>query len=63
MSEHIVVETIYGKYNKYEIVKSAGGVFSSPTFAIYKDGSLFKAGYRSLADAVPGLPHSDVISR
>ncbi len=52
MSEHKVVETIYGKYSKYEIVKNAGGVFSSSTFAIYKDGSIFKSGYSSLSDAV-----------
>lgn len=52
MSEHKVVETIYGKYNKYEIVKYGGGGFSSPSFAIYKDGSVYKSGYSSLADAV-----------
>lgn len=52
MSEHKVVETIYGKYNRYEIVKYGSGVFSSPSFAIYKDGSIHKSGYSSLADAV-----------
>jgi hypothetical protein len=52
MSEHKLVETIYGKYNKYEIVKIVGGAFSSSTFAIYKDGSICKSGYSSLSDAV-----------
>jgi hypothetical protein len=52
MSEHIVVETIYGKYSKYEIVKYGGGIISSSHFAIYKDGSIFKSGYSSLSDAV-----------
>ncbi|MBV5273972.1 MAG: hypothetical protein JZU52_10115 [Lamprocystis purpurea] len=52
MSEHEVVETIYGKYSKYEIVKESGGVFGSPKFYIRKDGKPFKGSYSSLAAAV-----------
>ncbi len=47
-----IVETIYGKYHKYEIVKSAGGLFSSTSFSINRDGKHFKGTYSSLADAV-----------
>ncbi len=47
-----VMETVYGKYNKYEIKKSEGGFFSSPTFHIYRDGKLWGSSYDSLAKAV-----------
>lgn len=47
-----VMETIYGKYHKYEIRKSEGGVFSSPSFHIYRDGSLWSSRFSSLAEAV-----------
>ncbi len=46
-----VVEIIYGKYYKYEIVKNTG-LFSSPSFSIYRDGGYYKGGYSSLAQAV-----------
>jgi hypothetical protein len=52
MTESNVVETIYGKYHKFEIVKDPGGVFSSVKFYIYKDGKFFKGSYSSLALAV-----------
>lgn len=47
-----VVETIDGKYHKFEIVKDSGGVFGSVKFYIRKDGKPFKGSYSSLADAV-----------
>ena len=47
-----VVEVIYGKYYKFEIVRKAGGLLSSPTFWIYRDGQYFKGSYSSLAYAV-----------
>lgn len=47
-----VIETIYGKYHKYEIVKESGGVFGSPKFYIYKDGEYHRGSYSSLRDAV-----------
>lgn len=52
MGTKTVVETVYGKFNKFEVVKDSGGVFSSPTFYIYKDGAPYKGSYNSLADAV-----------
>lgn len=52
MSARNVIETIYGKYHKFEIVKSPGGFLSSTTFIIYRDGKHFKGSYSSLSDAV-----------
>ena len=52
MSNKVVVETVHGKYSKYEIVKDAGGIFSSPKFYVWKDGMPFKGSYSSLAAAV-----------
>lgn len=47
-----VVETVYGKYHKYEIVKSPGGLISTIKFNIYRDGAYHKGSYSSLSDAV-----------
>ena len=47
-----VVETIYGKRHKYEIVKSSGGLLTSTSFSIYRDGTYYKGSFGSLADAV-----------
>lgn len=47
-----VVETIYGKYSKYEIVKDPGGLLSNPSFYIYGDGSYHRGSFSSLAAAV-----------
>lgn len=52
MSEGTVVETVYGKYCKYEVVKKPGGVFTSAQFFIRKDGKPHKGPYGSLRDAV-----------
>ncbi len=47
-----VMETVFGKYHKYEVVKSDGGVFSSPSFSIRRDGKYWKGSFDSLARAV-----------
>lgn len=52
MADKQVVETIYGKYNKYEIVKDPGGVFGNPKFYIRKNGEAFKGPYSTLPAAV-----------
>jgi hypothetical protein len=52
MSDMKVMETIYGKYHKFEIVKDSGGVFGSVKFYVLKDGKPFKGSYSSLANAV-----------
>jgi len=52
MADKNLVETIYGKYHKFEIVKDSGGVFGSIKFYLHKDGKPFKGSYSSLADAV-----------
>lgn len=52
MSDKQVVETIYGKYHKFEIVKDPGGVFGSAKFYVHKDGRPWKGSYSSLAAAV-----------
>lgn len=52
MSSRQIVETIYGKYNKYEITKSPGDVFESTKFYILKDGKPYLGYYSSLRAAV-----------
>ena len=49
MPDKEVVEIIYGKRHKYEVVKSTGW---STKFSIYRDGSYWKGTYDSLARAV-----------
>ena len=46
-----VMETVFGKYSKFEIVKKSG-IIGSTKFYVHKDGSPFKGPYSSLADAV-----------
>jgi hypothetical protein len=52
MAKGEVIETVYGKYSKYEVVKQPGGVFSSPKFSIYRDGEYHRGSFSSLRDAV-----------
>lgn len=51
MAERDVVETIYGKYSKYEIVKRSS-LLGSPTFYIVKDGEVDSGSFSSLRAAV-----------
>jgi len=51
MSEKTVVETIYGKYSKYEIVKDSP-MLGSPKFYVRKDGKPYRGSFSSLAAAV-----------
>ena len=51
MAKGEVIETIFGKYNKYEITKEPGPGYSPDRFFVYKDGKCL--GYfDSLSDAV-----------
>ena len=50
MAEKALVETVYGKYHKFEIMKESS-VFSTK-FYVYKDGKYHKGSYSSLNDAV-----------
>lgn len=52
MAKGEVIETVYGKYSKYDVVKEPGGVFSGPKFYIYKDGKYHRGSFSSLRDAV-----------
>jgi len=52
MSKSEVVEVIYGKHHKYEIVKNSGTFSSEPTYSIFRDGKYYKGSYDSLAAAV-----------
>ena len=55
-----VVETIYGKRHKFEVVKVKGW---STKFAIHRDGSRWKGDYDSLARAVdPHFPSNLMFS-
>lgn len=47
-----VVETIYGKHSKYEIYVLPGGLLSSTSYMVYRNGSFFKGSYSSLSAAV-----------
>lgn len=52
MANETLVETIYGKYHKFEIVRDSGGVFGSPKFYIRRDGKPFRGPYSALSAAV-----------
>lgn len=52
MNEKDVVETIYGKRHKYQIVKDSGGLLTSTKFNIYRDGSYYKGTFSTLSAAV-----------
>lgn len=47
-----VVETLYGKYSKFEIVRTDGGLLSSTSFSIYRDGKYHRGSFSSLSAAV-----------
>jgi hypothetical protein len=50
MATKKVVETVYGKYSKYEIVKSSGVL--STKFYVRKDGDVATGKFSSLKAAV-----------
>jgi hypothetical protein len=49
MAQKKVVETVYGKYSKYEIVRKSKHF--STRFNVYKDGS-YETSFKSLKAAV-----------
>ncbi len=51
MAQKEVVEVVYGKHAKYEILKDKGGLISSPRYYVHKNGE-YLASYSSLAVAV-----------
>ena len=46
-----VVETFYGKYSRFDVVKETS-TFGSPKFHVRKDGKPHKGSYSSLSSAV-----------
>jgi len=50
MSEQDIVETIYGKYSKFEVVKDSA-VFSTK-FYVRKDGKAHRGSFSSLSAAI-----------
>ena len=46
-----VVEVVYGKTHKYEVIRDKGLVFDTK-FYVQRDGKSFKGPYSSLASAV-----------
>lgn len=52
MSDWQVVETFYGKYHKFEVLKKTGGIILPTEFYVHKDGKPYRGSYRSLRDAV-----------
>ena len=51
MSDNEVVETLYGEYSKYEIIKDES-LFGSPKFYLHKNGSPYRGSFSSLSSAV-----------
>jgi len=52
MNDKDVVEVIYGKHSKYEIVRNRGGLLTSTTYSIHKNGKYHRGSFSSLAAAV-----------
>jgi hypothetical protein len=51
MAKSEVVETVYGKYSKYEIVKKTSP-FGDPKFYVHKDGKPHRGSFSTLRAAV-----------
>jgi hypothetical protein len=51
VSDYEVVETVYGRYHKYEVVRRAK-MLGGYEFYVRKDGKAFKGSYSSLSAAV-----------
>lgn len=52
MVDKEIIETIFGKRNRFDVVKKDGGTFGAPTFWIFRNGERFKGSYRSLSAAI-----------
>jgi hypothetical protein len=52
MASKDVVEVIYGKHAKYEVVRIPGGFLTSTEYVIYKNGEYHRGTFKSLAEAV-----------
>jgi hypothetical protein len=50
-SDSVARAAIYGKYNKFEIIKKTS-IWSGPKFYIDKDGKYHRGSFSSLKDAV-----------
>ena len=55
---YAIVETIHGRYSKFEIYRESGGFLSSTTFIIYRDGKYWKGTYSTLKAAVQAIERS-----
>lgn len=51
MSDGSIVETVYGKYHKYEVVKRIGP-FGGVKFYVHRDGNPHRGPYSTLKEAV-----------
>ena len=51
MARDEVVETIYGKYSKFEVIKKSS-TLGNPRFHLYKDGRPHRGPFSDLRDAV-----------
>jgi hypothetical protein len=51
-----VIETIHGKYSKFEVVKKSS-VLGSSKFYLHRDGTPFRGPFSSLRDAVEAANH------
>lgn len=51
MSDTTIVETIYGKHHKYEVVKKTS-IWGSPRYYVRRDGKPWRGAFTSLKDAV-----------
>lgn len=47
-----VIETIFGRSHKFEIVKNPGSFFSDASWDIYRDGEHFRGPFSRLDEAV-----------
>lgn len=52
MADYVVVETLYSRHHKYEVVKKEGGFFGSSKYYIHKDGKPHRGSFSSLRAAV-----------
>ena len=51
MAKKEIVDTVRGKYSRFDVVKTPGGIFSSPKFSIHKNGHYHRGMFGSRSDA------------